>query len=74
MPAKAGIHLLRKAMDRRVIRAFTPVFDGLCPAMTIFDDSFVTHFRGALPCGQAVAFVHSALWCGESERLYSVGK
>jgi len=27
---------LLKKMDCRVIRAFTPVFDGLCPAMTAF--------------------------------------
>jgi hypothetical protein len=33
-----GIHVLlylsKKGVDGRVIRAFTPVFDGLCPAMT----------------------------------------
>jgi hypothetical protein len=31
-----GIHvlLLGKGVDGRDIRAFTPVFDGLCPAMT----------------------------------------
>jgi hypothetical protein len=42
MPALvAGIHVLllaipqrSKDVDGRDIRAFTPVFDGLCPAMT----------------------------------------
>jgi hypothetical protein len=29
-----AIHLLAKKMDPRVIRAFTPVFDGLCPRVT----------------------------------------
>jgi len=29
--------LFRRAMDARVIRAFTPVFDGLCPRMTTKD-------------------------------------
>jgi hypothetical protein len=29
------IHRLAKRMDCRVIRAFTPVFAGLCPAMTL---------------------------------------
>jgi hypothetical protein len=31
------IHHFAKKMDCRVIRAFTPVFDGLCPAMTSGD-------------------------------------
>jgi hypothetical protein len=37
MPALvAGIHVFAKkqGVDGRDIRAFTPVFDGLCPAMT----------------------------------------
>jgi len=29
-----AIHLLRRMMDARVIKAFTPVFYGLCPRMT----------------------------------------
>jgi len=27
--------ILQKMMDARINRAFTPVFDGLCPGMTI---------------------------------------
>jgi hypothetical protein len=41
MPAPvAGIHVLaaKEDVDGRVIRAFTPVFDGLCPAMTMGKD------------------------------------
>jgi len=32
-----GIHVLatKKGVDGRDARAFTPVFDGLCPAMTM---------------------------------------
>jgi hypothetical protein len=35
-----GIHVfpyfVKQGVDGRDIRAFTPVFDGLCPAMTAF--------------------------------------
>jgi hypothetical protein len=39
LPVIAGldpaIDILARRMDARVKRAFTPVFDGLCPRMTI---------------------------------------
>jgi rhodanese-related sulfurtransferase len=41
-------------MDARVTRAFTPVFDGLCPRMTTFDHGVTTYRRAAT----------DALWCG----------
>src|SRR4029078_1664759 len=52
-----GIHPLRKnkkrdakKMDCRVIRAFTPVFDRLCPAMTTMrmQDAAGVQFRAGL--------------------------
>jgi hypothetical protein len=51
MPAPvADIHVwaVKEDMDGRVIRAFTPVFDGLCPAMTMERDrAFTCPGRGA---------------------------
>jgi hypothetical protein len=40
---RQSIHLLPKMMDARVMWAFTPVFDGLCPRMTIEQAVSSTH-------------------------------
>jgi hypothetical protein len=59
-----GIHAFsnssKKVVDGRVKRAFTPVFDGLRPAMTMSNENpdFIDRISG-----QTLRMRHRAMWC-----------